>query len=177
MPDLQGFGPMLAKGTAMTVQVALLSTFFGVLIGIVVAMMKLSASRAARIAGDLYTTIVRGVPALVFILLIYFGGVRLVNEIARSLGHTQHIDLNAFVAGVFALSLAFGAYATEVFRGAFQAIPKGQIEAARSAWAGGSPSAASRCRRCGASRCPASATSSSSSSRKPLSCRSSGWRS
>ncbi|HMM63038.1 MAG: ABC transporter permease [Mesorhizobium sp.] len=132
MPDLQGFGPMLAKGTAMTVQVALLSTFFGVLIGIVVAMMKLSASRAARIAGDLYTTIVRGVPALVFILLIYFGGVRLVNEIARSLGHTQHIDLNAFVAGVFALSLAFGAYATEVFRGAFQAIPKGQIEAARS---------------------------------------------
>lgn len=132
MPDLQGFGPMLAHGTLMTVQVALSCTVFGVLIGIAVAMMKLSSSRLARLAGDVYTTVVRGVPALVLILLIYFGGVRLVNEIARSLGHTQHVDVNAFVAGVFALSLAFGAYATEVFRGAFQAIPGGQVEAARS---------------------------------------------
>jgi putative lysine/arginine/ornithine/histidine/octopine transport system permease protein len=130
MPDLQGFGPMLAQGTLMTIQVTLLSTFFGILIGIGVAMMKLSSSRLARLLGDVYTTVVRGVPALVLILLIYFGGVRLVNEAARSLGHTQHIDINAFVAGVFALSLAFGAYATEVFRGAFQAIPRGQIEAA-----------------------------------------------
>lgn len=123
---------MLAHGTLMTVQVALSCTVFGVLIGIAVAMMKLSSSRLARLAGDVYTTVVRGVPALVLILLIYFGGVRLVNEIARSLGHTQHVDVNAFVAGVFALSLAFGAYATEVFRGAFQAIPGGQVEAARS---------------------------------------------
>lgn len=132
MPDLQGFGPMLAHGTLMTVQVALSCTVFGILIGIAVAMMKLSSSRLARLAGDVYTTVVRGVPALVLILLIYFGGVRLVNEIARALGHTQHVDVNAFVAGVFALSLAFGAYATEVFRGAFQAIPGGQVEAARS---------------------------------------------
>lgn len=131
MPDLQGFGPMLAEGTLMTVQVALLSTLFGILIGIAVAMMKLSSSRTARIAGDVYTTIVRGVPALVLILLIYFGGVRAVNGLARWLGHSEHVDVNAFVAGVFALSLAFGAYATEVFRGAFQSIPKGQIEAAR----------------------------------------------
>ena len=131
MPDLQGFGPMLAQGALMTIQVALFSAFFGVLIGIVVAMMKLSSSRTAQIVGDAYTTIVRGVPALVLILLIYFGGIRLVNEIARSFGHEQHIELNAFVAGVFALSLAFGAYATEVFRGAFQSIPKGQIDAAR----------------------------------------------
>lgn len=123
---------MLAHGTLMTVQVALSCTVFGILIGIAVAMMKLSSSRLARLAGDVYTTVVRGVPALVLILLIYFGGVRLVNEIARALGHTQHVDVNAFVAGVFALSLAFGAYATEVFRGAFQAIPGGQVEAARS---------------------------------------------
>ncbi|MET3660321.1 ABC transporter permease [Aquamicrobium ahrensii] len=131
MPDLQGFGYMLAEGTLITLQVALLSTVFGVAIGIAVAMMKLSSSRFARLAGDVYTTLVRGVPALVFILLIYFGGVRLVNEIGHAFGHDQHIDINAFVAGVFALSLAFGAYATEVFRGAFQSLPRGQIEAAR----------------------------------------------
>lgn len=100
-------------------------------IGIAVALMKLSSSRAARLAGDIYTTVVRGVPILVLILLFYFGALNGVNTIARALGHTEFIDISAFVAGIMALSLAFGAYATEVFRGAFQSIPKGQIEAAR----------------------------------------------
>ena len=131
MFDLQGFGPMLMQGTLMTIQVALIATFFGVLIGIVVAMMKLSSSRIARLIGDVYTTVIRGVPILVVILLFYFGAISGVNAVARALGHTQFIDLSAFVAGTAALSLAFGAYATEVFRGALQSIPTGQIEAAR----------------------------------------------
>lgn len=131
MFDLQGFGPMLLLGAWMTIQVALTATVFGVLIGIAVALMKLSSSRIARLIGDLYTTVMRGVPILVVILLFYFGAISAVNSIARSVGYTHFIDLNAFVVGTMALSLAFGAYATEVFRGAFQAIPKGQIEAAR----------------------------------------------
>lgn len=131
MFDLQGFGPMLLIGAWMTVQVALTAAFFGVLLGLGVALMKLSNSRIARILGDIYTTILRGVPILVVILLFYFGAIAGVNSIARSLGHTQFIDLSAFVVGTAALALAFGAYATEVFRGAFQAIPTGQIEAAR----------------------------------------------
>jgi putative lysine/arginine/ornithine/histidine/octopine transport system permease protein len=131
MLDLQGFGPMLLQGTLMTIQVALWATVFGVSIGIAVALMKLSSSRAARLAGDIYTTVVRGVPILVLILLFYFGALSGVNSIARAFGYTRFIDLSAFVAGIMALSLAFGAYATEVFRGAFQSIPKGQIEAAR----------------------------------------------
>lgn len=131
MFDLQGFGPMLLIGAWMTIQVALTATFFGVLLGLGVALMKLSNSRIARILGDIYTTILRGVPILVVILLFYFGAIAGVNSIARSLGHTQFIDLSAFVVGTAALALAFGAYATEVFRGAFQAIPTGQIEAAR----------------------------------------------
>jgi putative lysine/arginine/ornithine/histidine/octopine transport system permease protein len=131
MLDLQGFGPMLLQGTLMTIQVALWATVFGVSIGIAVALMKLSSSRVARLAGDIYTTVVRGVPILVLILLFYFGALSGVNSIARTFGYTRFIDLSAFVAGIMALSLAFGAYATEVFRGAFQSIPKGQIEAAR----------------------------------------------
>ena len=131
MLDLQGFGPMLLTGALMTVQVALTAAFFGVLIGIAVALMKLSSSRLGRLVGEVYTTIVRGVPILVLILLFYFGAISAVNAIARSLGHTEFIDLSAFVAGTLALALAFGAYATEVFRGAFQAIPKGELEAAR----------------------------------------------
>lgn len=131
MFDLQGFGPMLLQGTLMTIQVALIATVFGVMIGIAVALMKLSSSRIARLLGDIYTTVIRGVPILVLILLFYFGAISGVNALARALGHTQFIDLSAFVAGTAALALAFGAYATEVFRGAFQSIPKGQIEAAR----------------------------------------------
>jgi len=131
MFDLQGFGPMLLIGAWMTIQVAMTAAFFGVLLGLGVALMKLSNSRIARILGDIYTTILRGVPILVVILLFYFGAIAGVNAIARSLGHTQFIDLSAFVVGTAALALAFGAYATEVFRGAFQAIPTGQIEAAR----------------------------------------------
>jgi putative lysine/arginine/ornithine/histidine/octopine transport system permease protein len=131
MVDLQGFAPMLLTGAWMTIQVALTAAFFGVLLGLGVALMKLSNSRIARILGDIYTTILRGVPILVVILLFYFGAIAAVNAIARSLGHTQFIDLSAFVVGTAALALAFGAYATEVFRGAFQAIPTGQIEAAR----------------------------------------------
>lgn len=131
MLDLQGFGPMLLQGAVMTVQVALTSAFFGVLIGVAVALMKLSSSRTGRIIGEVYTTIVRGVPILVLILLFYFGAISAVNAIAGVFGHTTFIDLSAFVAGTLALSLAFGAYATEVFRGAFQAIPSGELEAAR----------------------------------------------
>lgn len=131
MLDLQGFGPMLMLGAWMTVQVALTATFFGVLLGLGAAMMKLSSSRVLRLIAEIYTTVLRGVPILVVILLFYFGAITAVNAVARSFGHTQFIDLSAFVAGTAALSLAFGAYATEVFRGAFQAIPKGQIEAAR----------------------------------------------
>lgn len=131
MFDLQGFGPMLLIGTGMTIQVTLTATLFGVLIGVTVALLKLSSSRMGRIFGDIYTTIFRGVPILVIILLFYFGAISAVNSIARAFGHTEFIDLSAFVAGTAALSLAFGAYASEVFRGAFQSIPKGQIEAAR----------------------------------------------
>ncbi|KPQ06632.1 MAG: polar amino acid transport system permease protein [Rhodobacteraceae bacterium HLUCCA12] len=131
MFDLQGFGPTLLVGAWMTIQVALTAAFFGVLLGLGVALMKLSTSRIARLLGDIYTTVLRGVPILVVILLFYFGAISAVNALADSLGHGDFIDINAFVAGTAALALAFGAYATEVFRGAFQAIPKGQIEAAR----------------------------------------------
>lgn len=131
MFDLQGFGPMLLAGAGMTVQVALTATAFGIVIGLSVALMKLSSSRIARLLGEVYTTVLRGVPILVVILLFYFGAITAVNALARSLGHADYVDVNAFVAGTAALALAFGAYATEVFRGAFQAIPKGQVEAAR----------------------------------------------
>ncbi|MGB3812585.1 MAG: ABC transporter permease subunit [Shinella sp.] len=131
MIDLQGFGGLLAEGTWMTIRVTMIAATAGVCIGIGVALMKLSGSRLLRFLAESYTTVLRGVPILLVILLFYFGAIAAVNAVARAVGYTQFIDVSAFAAGCLALSLAFGAYSAEVFRGALQSIPKGQVEAAR----------------------------------------------
>lgn len=130
MIDLQGFGGLLAEGTWMTIRVTMIAATAGVCIGIGVALMKLSSSRLAQLLAETYTTVLRGVPILLVILLFYFGAIAAVNSVARTFGYMEFIDVSAFAAGCLALSLAFGAYSAEVFRGAFQSIPRGQIEAA-----------------------------------------------
>lgn len=131
MIDLQGFGPLLAEGTWMTIRVTLIAASAGLCLGLGIALMKLSSSRLLRAFGELYTTLLRGVPILLVILLFYFGAIAAVNGVAKSFGYTKYIDVSAFASGCLALSLAFGAYASEVLRGALQSIPTGQIEAAR----------------------------------------------
>lgn len=131
MLDLEGFGHLLLQGTWMTVRLALVSLAFGLVFGLIGAALKFSSVWLLRLVAGVYTAVLRGVPELVVILFIYFGGVVIVNGIARKLGHDGYIDVSAFAAGVTALSLTFGAYATEIFRGAILAVPAGQIEAAR----------------------------------------------
>lgn len=131
MFDLEGFGHLLLQGTVVTIQLALASLVLGLVFGLAGAAMKLSAAWPLRLFAGLYTAVLRGVPELVVILFVYYGGVLLVNSVAGALGYDGYIDVSAFAAGVTALSLTFGAYATEIFRGAVQAVPKGQIEAAR----------------------------------------------
>jgi polar amino acid transport system permease protein len=71
---------------------------------------------------------VRGIPELLWVLLIYFGTVSMMRALGEWLGYPS-LELNAFAAGTIALGLCFGSYATEVFRGAILAIPKGHREA------------------------------------------------
>ena len=80
--------------------------------------------------GDIYTTIVRGIPELLVIYLLFFGGSSAVMSIAKLFGYNGYIELNAFVIGSIAVGAISGAYSTEVIRGAFLAIPRGQIDAA-----------------------------------------------
>ena len=77
-----------------------------------------------------YTTLVRGVPDLVMLLLVYFGGQRLLNTVIGAFGGTGG-DLSPFLSGVLSIGFIYGAYLTETFRGAYLAVPRGQIEAAR----------------------------------------------
>ncbi len=129
--DLQGFGWQLGVGLQMTLQVAVVSVMVGLVLGMIGATAKLSASVVARKIADGYTTFVRGVPELILLLILFFGGTMLVQRLAEALGSEDYIEIDAFTAGVLTLGFVFGAYATEVFRGAIQAVPKGQIEAAR----------------------------------------------
>ncbi|MCP3748630.1 ABC transporter permease [Pseudomonas sp. SBB6] len=126
--DLYGFGPALFVGTLMTVKLALSALCLGLVLGLLGALAKTSPYKPLQWLGGFYSTIVRGVPELLWVLLIYFGTVSLMNQLGELL-NIPGLELNAFAAGVIALGLCFGAYATEVFRGAILAIPKGHREA------------------------------------------------
>lgn len=126
---LHGFLPSLLEGAALTLGVALSSLAIAVLLGLGGALAKLSRSRVAQGVAATYTTLIRGVPDLVLMLLIFYGGQVAVNTLAPLLGHEDYIDIDPFVAGVLTIGFIFGAYLTEAFRGAFLAVPPGQREA------------------------------------------------
>ncbi len=125
---LYGFGPILLAGTIQTVELSLLSLGVAVLLGLVGAAAKLSPNRALSAAATAYTTLIRSVPDLVLMLLLFYSIQIGVNEATDALGMAQ-IDIDPFAAGVLTLGFIYGAYFTETFRGAFLAVPRGQLEA------------------------------------------------
>jgi len=126
---LHGFLPSLIEGAMVTLGVALSSLAVAVLLGLAGALAKLSRSRVAQGIAAVYTTLIRGVPDLVLMLLVFYGGQLAINTVAPMLGHEDYIDIDPFVAGSLTIGFIFGAYLTEAFRGAFLAVPPGQREA------------------------------------------------
>ncbi|MDC5392592.1 histidine ABC transporter permease HisQ [Acinetobacter baumannii] len=127
--SFSGYGTLLLSGTWMTIQLALLSLLLSVIIGLIGASSKLSNIKALRYIATAYTTLIRSVPDLVIMLLLFYSLQLGLNQITEALQMDQ-IDINPFVAGVITLAFIYGAYFTETFRGAFQSVPRGQIEAA-----------------------------------------------
>ncbi|QNX88674.1 ABC transporter permease [Acinetobacter seifertii] len=127
--SFSGYGPLLLSGTWMTIQLALLSLLLSVIIGLIGASSKLSNIKALRYIATGYTTLIRSVPDLVIMLLLFYSLQLGLNQITEALQMDQ-IDINPFVAGVITLAFIYGAYFTETFRGAFQSVPAEQIEAA-----------------------------------------------
>jgi octopine/nopaline transport system permease protein len=135
--DLVGFGPQgwgaqIVTASLMTLAVSFCAFLFGMAFGSIGAWAKLSRSLTARLIGTAYTTIFRGIPDLLVIYLLYFGGSAALTAIGRALGSEGFIGVNAFLTGAVAVGIVSGAYQTEVFRGAFLAIARGEIEAAKS---------------------------------------------
>ena len=130
MENLIRYTPVLASGAVVTVALALLSLALATVLGAAGAAGRLGGGRVGRGVVVTYTTIVRGVPDLVMLLLVYFGGQRLVNLVAGALGLGQ-VELSAFAAGVLSIGFIYGAYLAETFRGAYLTIPPGQLDAGR----------------------------------------------
>jgi octopine/nopaline transport system permease protein len=128
-PD--GWGDELASGALVTLSLAVSSYLFGLVIGILCAWAKVGGTRWLKVAAEVYTTIVRGVPELLVIYLLFFGSANLMGRIVHLFGYKGFISPPEFLIGTLAVGLISGAYSTEVFRGAIQALPRGQIEAAK----------------------------------------------
>lgn len=127
--SLKGFGPLLLEGTWMTIKLAVLSLLVSVLLGLLGASAKLSSTKALRIPAQVYTTLIRGVPDLVLMLLIFYSLQTWLSNLTDALGW-DYIEIDPFAAGVITLGFIYGAYFTETFRGAILAVPRGQVEAA-----------------------------------------------
>ena len=128
--SLGGFLPMLLHGVWVTLQLALLSLLLGLILGLLGAGAKLSRVRAWRLCAQVYTTLIRGVPDLLLMLLIFYGLQTGLSRLTSELGWA-YIDVDPFSAGVITLGFIYGAYFTETFRGALLAVPRGQFQAAK----------------------------------------------
>jgi polar amino acid transport system permease protein len=128
-PD--GWGDEILDGVLVTIELAFATLPFGLAIGFAIALAKNSGGGLVRAFGDLYTTIFRGLPELLTLFIVYYGGQMLLNRIA-SLWGGSGLQVSSFVAGMVALSLVLGAFSSEVFLAALRSVPHGQTEAARS---------------------------------------------
>jgi histidine transport system permease protein len=125
---LEGYEGQLWIGTIETLKLSLLSLLLSFLIGLVGAGAKLSRNRWLSVPSQVYTTLIRGVPDLVLMLLLFYSAQDFLNRLTDAIDQPQ-IDIDPFLAGVAVLGFIYGAYFTETFRGAVLAVPKGQLEA------------------------------------------------
>ena len=115
----------------MTIAVSITAMIIGFCFALIFTPLKLSKNKLLNFIGNSYTTIIRGVPELLVIYLLFFGGSGAVMYVASIFGYNKYIEINAFLTGSFAIGIISGAYSTEVFRGAIQSIDKGQFEASK----------------------------------------------
>jgi arginine/ornithine transport system permease protein len=124
----------ILQGSVLTIGVSLCALLVAIVLGLLGAAAKLSGRPVLVALSTAYTTVIRGVPDLVVMLLVFYGGTIGLNHLLEIMGSKKTVDINPFLAGVLTIGFIYGAYMTETFRGAILSIPKGQMEAA---WAFG----------------------------------------
>ena len=126
-----GWGDELFYATLMTIAVSITAMIIGFIFALIFTPLKLSNKKYLNLIGNFYTTVIRGVPELLVIYLLFFGGSGAIMYVASIFGYNDYIEINAFITGSFSIGIISGAYSTEVFRGAIQSIEKGQFEACK----------------------------------------------
>ena len=124
----QGWLDDIAYGVFITVSLALATLPVGLAVGFLAALAKQSSEPSLRLAGDIYTTIFRGLPELLTLFVVFYGAQIGIQKIVQVFAPGTTIEVNSFISGMVALGAVFSAYASEVFLSAFRAIPKGQYE-------------------------------------------------
>ncbi|PWD84684.1 arginine ABC transporter permease ArtQ [Ignatzschineria indica] len=127
LSEIIKYGPSLLEGFFITIALGLLSFIIAVILGFGSALLALSKHRLLRSISKIYTTIIRGIPDIVLIFLIFFGLQELMNQLTELL-NLSPIFLDPFVSGIITIGLIFGAFISETFRGALMSVPKGQFE-------------------------------------------------
>lgn len=112
--------PYILKGLLLTIELAVVSEVFILMAGLLFALVRISRVKPLRYLAAVYIDVIRGMPLLLQILIVYYG--------LAYLG----LKLSPFVAGVMALTVCYAAYEAEIFRAGIESIHKGQMEAARS---------------------------------------------
>ncbi|MBD9373930.1 ABC transporter permease [Rhizobium sp. ARZ01] len=125
-----GWGGVLLGGLANSIKIAVGGYALGLMLGTGGAFGKLYGGPVLKDLLEVYTTLVRAIPELVLILLLYYAGTDLLNQLMSVMGYGP-IDISGLAAGIFVIGVVQGAYSTEVLRGAIKAVPAGQIESAR----------------------------------------------
>jgi len=126
---LSAYYSSILYGALLTVGVSLAALVVASILGLIGAAAKLSGKPPLVAFATVYTTIIRGIPDLVLMLLVFYGGSIGLNNLLEAMGSDITPDINPFTAGVLTLGFIYGAYMTETFRGAILAIPRGQFEA------------------------------------------------
>ena len=124
----EGWLDDIFNGVLVTVSLALATFPVGLLIGFFIAIAKQSSEPTMRVAGNIYTTIFRGLPELVTLFLVYFGAQIVLQNIVQFVDPSATVSINSFVSGMIALGVVSSSYSSEVFLSAFRAIPHGQYE-------------------------------------------------
>jgi octopine/nopaline transport system permease protein len=125
-----GWGLALIAGAGMTLLVSACGLLIGSAIGGLVAWARLSGHRLAGAAGEAYAALFRGLPELLVVYFVYFGSSTLLTAGANFVGFEGFVGVPSFLAGALAVGVISGAYQAEVFRAAYLAIAKGELEAA-----------------------------------------------
>jgi polar amino acid transport system permease protein len=127
---LAEWSPILLAGFVNSIYIAIGGYTLGLLIGLMGAAGKLYGGLVTRDLLEVYTTVVRAVPELILILLLYYAGSDLLNSVMRAMGFAE-VDISGLAAGIVVIGIVQGAYTTEVIRGAILAVPVGQFEAGK----------------------------------------------